>query len=91
MENLKTFESFNDPNQKTVEKIQLSSYITKSDFFSMKKKNEKDAIKKLIAVGEVLPDKYKKDSEGNYVIETGNPDVKELTIPKKFIYEIFKK
>lgn len=90
MENLKTFENFNDPNQKTVEKIQLSSYIMKSDFFSMRPKKEKDVIKKLSGT-EFLPEKYKKDKEGNFVIETGDPEVKELTIPKKFIYEIFKK
>lgn len=90
MDNIKTFESFNDPNQKTVEKIQLSSYITKSDFFSMRPKKEKDLIKKLVGT-EFLPEKYKKDNEGNFVIETGDPDVKELNIPKKFIYEIFKK
>lgn len=90
MENIKTFESFNDPNQKTVEKIQLSSYITKSDYFSMKKKNVKDAIKKLIGA-DVMPDKYKKNTDGDYVIETGNPEVKELVIPKKFVYEVFKK
>lgn len=90
MDKLKTFESFNDPNKKTVEKIQVSSYITKSDFFSMKNKAEKDIIKKMINA-EFAPDKYTKDKEGNYVIETGNPKIKEVTIQKKFIYEIFKK
>lgn len=88
MQNLKTFENFQDPNIKPVEKIQLSSYLTKSDFFAMKKKAEKDFIKK--NVGKEF-DKFTKNSSGDYVIETGDPDIKELVIPKKFVYEITKK
>jgi hypothetical protein len=88
MDNIQTFESFNDPNKKTVEKIQLSSYLTKSDFFALKKKAEKDFIKKNI--GKEF-DKFSKNNNGDYVIETGDPAFKELVIPKKFIYEIHNK
>jgi len=85
---LKTFESFNDPNNNPVEKIQLSSYITKSDFFSMLKKNKKDFIKK--SIGKEF-EKFKKNTSGDYLIDTEDPEIKELEIPKKFIYEITKK
>jgi hypothetical protein len=88
MKIIKTFESFNDPNKKTVEKIQLSSYITKSDFFALKKKAEKDFIKKNI--GKEF-ENWKKDTQGDYVIETGDPALKEIVIAKKFVYEITKK
>lgn len=90
MENLKTFESFNDPNKlKTVDKVQISSYIIKSDFFALKNKKEKDFIKK--SSGKEF-DKFKKDDSGNnYIITTGDPDVKEIEIPKKYIYEVLKK
>lgn len=90
MKNLQTFESFNDPNKNPVEKIQISHYITKTDFFSMKPKAEKDLIKKLLNM-EFAVDKFKKDDKGDYVIETGDKEIKELTIPKKLIYEINKK
>lgn len=87
MENLKKFENFNDPNKKEIEKIQISAYITKSTFFSMEQKNIKDFIKK--NVGKEFTN-FKKDKLGDYIIETGDKTLKEVTIPKKYIYEIFK-
>ena len=88
MGNIKTFESFNDPNQKKVEKVQLSSYLSKSDFFAMKSKKEKDLIKAMM--GKEF-DKFRKNEKGDYVIQTEDKEIKELVIPKKFIYEIFNK
>ena len=88
MKTIQTFESFNDPNKNPVEKIQISHYITKTDFFALKPKLEKDFIKKSL---DVQFDKFKKNERGDYVIETGDSEVKEITIPKKLIYEINKK
>ena len=90
MKSIKTFENFNDPNIKKIEKISISTYILKSDFFALKPKKEKDVIKK-IAGTEFLPDKYKKNEKGDFIIEVGHTDLKELLVPKKFIYEIEKK
>ncbi len=88
MEKIKTFESFNDPNKKTVEKIQISSYFTKSDIFALMSKDKKDLIKDMI--GKEF-DKFKKNEKGDYTIETDDKKIKDLVIPKKFVYEIFKK
>ena len=92
MKNIKTFENFNDPvndpNHNPVVKVQISSYITKSDFFAMKNKKEKDFIKK--SAGKEF-ETFKKNEHGDYIIETGDKEIKELLIPKKFIYEINKK
>ena len=88
MKSLKTFESFNDPNNNPVEKVSISSYITKSDFFSLKKKKEKEFIKSII--GKEFKE-FSKDNKGDYNIQTGDLKFKELNIPKKFIFEIKQK
>jgi hypothetical protein len=65
MKTIHTFESFNDPNNNPVVKIQISRYITKSDFFSMKPKAEKDLIKKLLNQ-EFNIEKFTKNDHGLY-------------------------
>ena len=82
---IKTFESFNDPNKKPVGKIQISNYITKTDFFALKTKPEKEFIKKSL---NVEFDKFSKNERGDYVIVTGDSAIKEITIPKKLIIEV---
>lgn len=91
MESIQTFENFdhNDPNKKIIEKIQISSYTTKSDFFAKLSKKEKDFIKK--SIGKEFTDFSKDVSGKNYIIQTGDPDLKEIEVPIKLIYEIIKK
>jgi hypothetical protein len=89
MENIKTFESFNDPNKKDVIGITLSAYLTKSESFSMRKKKEKDLIKTMVGK-DYTKEQYTKDNEGNYLIKTTDPEIKEIFVPAKFVYEKFK-
>ena len=88
MDTIKTFENFNDPNTNPTEKVSISSYVTKSEFFSYLKKDKKEFIKK--SIGKEF-ENFKKDKQGDYIIETGDPEIKFLEVPKKFVFEIKKK
>lgn len=88
MKNIATYENFNDPNNNPVEKVSISSYITKSDFFALKKKKDKDFIKSI--VGKEFKE-FKKDQKGDYIINAEDPEYKELLIPKKFVFDIKQK
>ncbi len=81
MENLKTFESFNDPNKKE-KKHQLSSHITKSDVFSLLDRDEKNFIKPL--AGKELTD-FTIDVNGNYLIKTDMKKYPTIKIPKRLV------
>ena len=89
LKNIKAFENFQhnikDPNQKA-KVIKISQNILKSDFYSMKSKEEKDIIKNLVSSPKI--EKFKKDNIGNFVIDTEIKSIKTVTIPKKFIFEI---